>query len=95
MIQVKRLRWIIHTVLLACLTTTPQLSRVKGLEDLVGSTHTPWRVWGYGRTDTKVFAHLCVGVSQFMPVPAYLVDPASNHMLVSKIKPCMSLYKLN
>ena len=23
----------------------------------------------------------------------YLVDPASNHMLVSKIKPCMSKYK--
>ncbi len=25
---------------------------------------------------------------------SYLVDPASSHMLVSKIKPCMSLYKL-
>ena len=25
---------------------------------------------------------------------AYLVDPASSHMLVSKIKPCMSKYKL-
>ena len=24
---------------------------------------------------------------------SYLVDPASNHMLVSKIKPCMSKYK--
>ena len=24
----------------------------------------------------------------------YLVDPASSHMLVSKIKPCMSKYKL-
>ena len=23
----------------------------------------------------------------------YLVDPASSHMLVSKIKPCMSEYK--
>ena len=33
------------------------------------------------------------------PVPwffydSYLVDPASSHMLVSKIKPCMSKYKL-
>lgn len=30
------------------------------------------------------------------PTPArdsYLVDPASSHMLVSKIKPCMSKYK--
>jgi hypothetical protein len=25
----------------------------------------------------------------------YLVDPASSHMLVSKIKPCMSKYKLS
>ena len=24
---------------------------------------------------------------------SYLVDPASSHMLVSKIKPCMSKYK--
>ena len=28
------------------------------------------------------------------PVVRYLVDPASSHMLVSKIKPCMSKYKL-
>ena len=26
-------------------------------------------------------------------VCSYLVDPASSHMLVSKIKPCMSKYK--
>jgi hypothetical protein len=25
----------------------------------------------------------------------YLVDPASSHMLVSKIKPCMSKYQLH
>ena len=24
---------------------------------------------------------------------SYLVDPASSHMLVSKIKPCMSMFK--
>ena len=28
------------------------------------------------------------------PKCSYLVDPASSHMLVSKIKPCMSKYKL-
>lgn len=28
------------------------------------------------------------------PDDSYLVDPASSHMLVSKIKPCMSKYKL-
>ena len=27
-------------------------------------------------------------------IVSYLVDPASSHMLVSKIKPCMSKYKL-
>ena len=26
-------------------------------------------------------------------IDSYLVDPASSHMLVSKIKPCMSKYK--
>ena len=26
-------------------------------------------------------------------INSYLVDPASSHMLVSKIKPCMSKYK--
>ncbi len=29
-----------------------------------------------------------------IPLVSYLVDPASSHMLVSKIKPCMSQYKL-
>ena len=32
------------------------------------------------------FISMCV-------VLGYLVDPASSHMLVSKIKPCMSKYK--
>jgi hypothetical protein len=32
---------------------------------------------------------LAVGVAY----GSYLVDPASSHMLVSKIKPCMSKYK--
>ena len=30
----------------------------------------------------------------FGPLRRYLVDLASSHMLVSKIKPCMSQYKL-
>ena len=29
----------------------------------------------------------------FLDEDSYLVDPASSHMLVSKIKPCMSKYK--
>jgi hypothetical protein len=33
-------------------------------------------------------------VGYFKPLKdSYLVDPASSHMLVSKIKPCMSKYK--
>ena len=41
----------------------------------------PFRSWG------------AFGLRQGMN-GSYLVDPASSHMLVSKIKPCMSLYKL-
>jgi hypothetical protein len=38
---------------------------------------------------------LTMGPSSLRGVSAdsYLVDPASSHMLVSKIKPCMSKYK--
>jgi hypothetical protein len=35
-----------------------------------------------------VYMHTCMRVKH-----SYLVDPASSHMLVSKIKPCMSKYK--
>jgi hypothetical protein len=35
-----------------------------------------------------------VAVFSRFPHGGYLVDPASSHMLVSKIKPCMSKYKL-
>ena len=39
---------------------------------------------------------LLVGGMALCPGPgSYLVDPASSHMLVSKIKPCMSEYKLS
>ena len=33
------------------------------------------------------------GVARLRSYLGYLVDPASSHMLVSKIKPCMSKYK--
>ena len=35
----------------------------------------------------------CLDCFQFNMESSYLVDPASSHMLVSKIKPCMSKYK--
>ena len=35
-----------------------------------------------------------VSLSETLPrIDSYLVDPASSHMLVSKIKPCMSQYR--
>ena len=34
-----------------------------------------------------------LGLGGVVCVGSYLVDPASSHMLVSKIKPCMSKYK--
>ena len=52
-------------------------------------------VWG-------VFVPLAGSTPPCLPAPhttlrvhcaSYLVDPASSHMLVSKIKPCMSKYK--
>ena len=48
------------------------------------------------------FAYDIAGLRQFavavvvvlsVTTISYLVDPASSHMLVSKIKPCMSKYK--
>ena len=39
-----------------------------------------------------LFVSVCA-VWQKEDKKSYLVDPASSHMLVSKIKPCMSKYK--
>ena len=36
---------------------------------------------------------VCMGLAYAAETDSYLVDPASSHMLVSKIKPCMSKYK--
>jgi hypothetical protein len=41
---------------------------------------------------TKI-ALICYCVNKWLVTYSYLVDPASSHMLVSKIKPCMSKYK--
>ena len=47
----------------------------------------------------RLSACLCVRLMMTRPTTTttvkccYLVDPASSHMLVSKIKPCMSKYK--
>ncbi|KAG9291181.1 hypothetical protein G9A89_013053 [Geosiphon pyriformis] len=46
------------------------------------------------QNNTEVYACECVGVYAVrLNDNCYLVDPVSSHMLVSKIKPCMSKYK--
>jgi hypothetical protein len=47
---------------------------------------------GRPRSDSRRTAGRNAAASQQQPQSSYLVDPASSHMLVSKIKPCMSKY---
>jgi hypothetical protein len=43
---------------------------------------------------TTAFARMaCPSVIGYVEEECYLVDPASSHMLVSKIKPCMCKYE--
>jgi hypothetical protein len=53
---------------------------------------------GDGRCSGVVRAAMRTGATTTMrskmSIDCYLVDPASSHMLVSKIKPCMSQYLL-
>ena len=46
---------------------------------------TQWRI---------LSAPTCVFIGLFSIAESYLVDPASNHMLVSEINPCMSKFTL-
>jgi hypothetical protein len=55
-------------------------------------THTHTRTRTRTHMHVCAFVYMCVCVSE--KNGGYLVDPASSHMLVSKIKPCMSKYKL-
>jgi hypothetical protein len=50
-------------------------------------------VGGSGLTFPFAFSREGRGESALLNKVRYLVDPASSHMLVSKIKPCMSKYK--
>ena len=43
---------------------------------------------------TRLQRHLALWNAAMRAIVSYLVDPASSHMLVPKIKPCMSKYKL-
>ena len=50
--------------------------------------HPPWKMCFHMSTGRCIVLHGAVHLDS-----SYLVDPASSHMLVSKIKPCMSKYK--
>ena len=69
-----------------------QLLQVRPLRTLSARNLRPSRraagLWHSVLYDWSVGRKLSEGSS-------YLVDPASSHMLVSKIKPCMSKYKLS
>ena len=61
-----------------------------------GSLHRLVDLLSLTDTGGVAYAASAVGFStcQSWQSGSYLVDPASSHMLVSKIKPCMSQYKL-
>ena len=52
------------------------------------------RAWPRGSTVVRSYARIA-GPRGAERKVGYLVDPSSSHMLVSKIKPCMSKYKLS
>ena len=68
---------------------------------------TPAQSGDTDKCETHARTHCCSTQEAFIQTPSnshrrrsaapsfgsYLVDPASSHMLVSKIKPCMSKYK--
>ena len=56
---------------------------------------TDWELAGYPGDSLCVKTPLFLGFRPRASVNfvRYLVDPASSHMLVPKIKPCMSKYK--
>ena len=68
---------------------------------------TPAQRGDTDKCETRARTHCCSTQEAFIQTPSnsqrrrsaaprfgsYLVDPASSHMLVSKIKPCMSKYK--
>ena len=59
-----------------------------------GSTRNCYRLWTVCGFTIPFMVDL-FGFERFRDLAfgSYLVDPASSHMLVSKIKPCMSKYK--
>ena len=55
---------------------------------------TPWRCQSREEASASRLSPSLPGKRRtWSTVASYLVDPASSHMLVSKIKPCMSKYE--
>ena len=90
-------------------TVTPSESLVSPGKRSDGLLRKPQQYWSYGPAEVKnCYGHNLLHsrtsvhgwqagagrktLSLFVQ-DSYLVDPASSHMLVSKIKPCMSKYK--
>jgi hypothetical protein len=71
----------------------------EGLSTNPRALYCPDRSWKLCRPASAVGVRAGSRVGALAAPPAasrkdsYLVDPASSHMLVSKIKPCMSKYK--
>jgi hypothetical protein len=65
------------------------------LNHLLVDKHQPWKgcLSSEYRVECAAGLTVLVVVMNAVLVSSYLVDPASSHMLVSKIKPCMSKYK--
>ena len=90
----------------ACASAWPPVGRSLSMAMLTCPFQTCSGVrFGAAWTVERLAPWVRVGVGVWLwppPAPAawvrqegsYLVDPASSHMLVSKIKPCMSKYKL-
>ena len=51
-----------------------------------------WIYWPFDELPNEKATFICCDYRSLVE-SSYLVDPASSHMLVSKIKPCMSKYK--
>ena len=83
-----------------CTSFTWQQSRHDSIQ-VTKNTQYAWERFLPSRvrpcTGTDGMLGLCLRVSALTSIckngNSYLVDPASSHMLVSKIKPCMSKYK--
>lgn len=70
----------------------PRASGVVTSDSAIGVSSSHSRVAASGLSSLSIGGSV-LGFRLLKPKASYLVDPSSSHMLVSKIKPCMSKYK--